>query len=53
MMTPDKDFGQRVSDNIFIYKPGRGGDPATIMDLKEVCEKFEVQNKIRVVESNH
>ena len=30
MMTPDKDFGQLVSEHIFIYKPGRGGDPAGV-----------------------
>ena len=50
MMTPDKDFGQLVSDNIFIYKPGRGGDPASIMGVKEVCEKFEVQNPLQVID---
>ncbi len=50
MMTPDKDFGQLVSENIFIYKPGRGGDPATVMGVKEVCEKFEVQNPMQVID---
>lgn len=50
MMTPDKDFGQLVSENIFIYKPGRGGDPATIMGVKEVCEKFEVQDPLQVID---
>lgn len=50
MMTPDKDFGQLVSDNIFIYKPGRGGDPAVVMGVKEVCEKFEVENPLQVID---
>ncbi|WP_043024120.1 DNA polymerase I [Fluviicola taffensis] len=50
MMTPDKDFGQLVSENIFIYKPGRGGDPAVIMGVKEVCEKFEVENPLQVID---
>lgn len=50
MMTPDKDFGQLVSDNIFIYKPGRGGDPASVMGIKEVCEKFEVENPLQVID---
>lgn len=50
MMTPDKDFGQLVSENIFIYKPGRGGDPATIMGVKEVCEKFECENPMQVID---
>jgi DNA polymerase-1 len=50
MMTPDKDFGQLVSENIFIYKPGRGGDPASIMGVKEVCEKFEVDHPLQVID---
>ncbi|ASS50308.1 MAG: DNA polymerase I [Candidatus Fluviicola riflensis] len=50
MMTPDKDFGQLVSENIFIYKPGRGGDPASVMGVKEVCEKFEVSNPMQVID---
>lgn len=50
MMTPDKDFGQLVSENIFIYKPGRGGDPASVMGVKEVCEKFEVENPMQVID---
>ena len=50
MMTPDKDFGQLVSDKIFIYKPGRGGDPASVMGVKEVCEKFEVDHPLKVID---
>src|SRR3989344_4285590 len=50
MMTPDKDFGQLVSENIFIYNPGRGGDPASVMGVKEVCEKFEVSNPMQVID---
>jgi DNA polymerase-1 len=50
MMTPDKDFGQLVSENIFIYKPGRGKDPASIMGVKEVCEKFEVDHPLQVID---
>lgn len=50
MMTPDKDFGQLVSDNIFIYKPGRGGDPASILGVQEVCEKFEVDHPLKVID---
>jgi DNA polymerase-1 len=50
MMTPDKDFGQLVSEKIFIYKPGRGGDPASIMGIKEVCEKFEVDHPLKVID---
>lgn len=50
MMTPDKDFGQLVTDKTFIYKPGRGKDPASILGIKEVCEKFEVTNPSQVID---
>lgn len=50
MMTPDKDFGQLVSENIFIYKPGRGGNPSEILGPKEVCEKFEIDNPEQVID---
>ena len=50
MMTPDKDYGQLVSENIFMYKPGRGGAPAEILGVKEICEKFEVENPLQVID---
>jgi DNA polymerase-1 len=50
MMTPDKDFGQLVSENIFIYKPGRFGNEAEVLGIKEVCEKFEVENPSQVID---
>ena len=50
MMTPDKDFGQLVSDHIFIYKPGRSGNPSEILGPKEVCEKFEVKTPLQVID---
>ena len=43
MMTPDKDFGQLVSENISMYKPGRQGKPAEVLGPKEICEKFNLQ----------
>lgn len=50
MMTPDKDFGQLVSDNIFMYKPGRSGKPAEVWGVPEVCEKFEIQRVEQVID---
>ena len=50
MMTPDKDFGQLVSENIFIYKPGRGGAPSEILGPKEICAKFQIENPIQVID---
>lgn len=50
MMTPDKDFGQLVSENIFMFKPARGGNPPEVMGVKEVCEKFEVNDPLQVID---
>lgn len=50
MMTPDKDFGQLVSENIFIYKPAKSGKPAEVWGVKEVCEKFEVKDPLQVID---
>lgn len=50
MMTPDKDFGQLVTENVFMYKPGRGGKPAETWGVKEVCEKFEVEDPKQVID---
>ncbi len=50
MMTPDKDFTQLVSDNIFMYKPGRGGNPPEILGPREVREKFHVEHPIQVID---
>ncbi|MEI6854118.1 MAG: DNA polymerase, partial [Bacteroidota bacterium] len=50
MVTPDKDFGQLVSDKVFIYKPARFGDKPAIMGPKEVCEKFGIQHPLQVID---
>jgi DNA polymerase-1 len=50
MMTPDKDYAQLVTDKTYIYKPGRSGNPAEILGVKEVCEKFEVERPEQVID---
>ncbi len=50
MMTPDKDFGQLVSDNIFIYKPAKGGEPAKILGPNDVCEKYGIARPEQVID---
>ncbi|MCF8379877.1 MAG: DNA polymerase I [Bacteroidales bacterium] len=50
MMTPDKDFAQLVSENIFMYKPARMGNGAEILGVKEVCEKFEIETPLQVID---
>ncbi|MFM2226804.1 MAG: hypothetical protein RL664_147 [Bacteroidota bacterium] len=50
MMTPDKDYGQLVSDKSFIYKPGYQGGKAEILGEAEVCAKFNIQNVSQVID---
>ena len=50
MMTPDKDFGQLVSENIFIYKPAKGGEPAKVLGPKDVCEKYGIARPEQVID---
>ena len=50
MMTPDKDFGQLVSPNIFMYRPARGGNPPEVWGEAEVCEKFDLDHVQQVID---
>jgi DNA polymerase-1 len=50
MMTPDKDFGQLVSENIFMFRPGRSGNPPEVWGTKEVCEKFGIERVEQVID---
>ncbi|MGN0003410.1 MAG: DNA polymerase I [Sphingobacterium composti] len=49
-MTPDKDFGQLVSDNIFIYKPARMGNGAEVLGVPEILEKWEITEVSQVID---
>ena len=50
MVTPDKDFAQLVSDNIFMYRPARMGNGIEIWGIPEVLEKFEIESPIQVID---
>ncbi len=50
MVTPDKDFGQLVSDNIFMYKPSRQGNGVEILGIPEVCEKWGIERVDQVID---
>lgn len=50
MVTPDKDFAQLVSENIFMYRPARMGNGIEIWGIPEVQEKFEVQHPEQVID---
>lgn len=47
MVTPDKDYGQLVSDKVFIYKPGRQGGDVEIIGEKEICERWNIKTSAR------
>ncbi|KGE14377.1 DNA polymerase I [Sphingobacterium deserti] len=49
-MTPDKDFGQLVSDNIFIYKPARMGNGAETLGVPEILAKWEIADVSQVID---
>lgn len=50
MMTPDKDYGQLVTDKIHILRPGIGSKPAEEMGPQEVADKWGLQNAAQVVD---
>lgn len=49
-MTPDKDFGQLVSERIFIYKPARMGNGAETLGVSEILEKWEITDVSQVID---
>ncbi len=50
MVTPDKDFGQLVTDRIIMYKPGRGGDPPEKLGPKEICDRWGLERTDQVID---
>lgn len=50
MVTPDKDYGQLVRDNVFIYKPPYMGNKEEIMGPKEICDKWQIQQVHQVID---
>ena len=49
MATPDKDYGQLVSDHVFMYRPRHSGG-FELMGPKEVCDKYGLQRKEQVID---
>lgn len=50
MMTPDKDYAQLVTDRIFMYKPGKGGNDNEIWGVEEVRKNFEIDHPGQVID---
>ena len=50
MVTPDKDFGQLVTEHVKIYKPGRQGGDVEILGVQEVCERWGIERPEQVID---
>ncbi len=50
MMTPDKDYGQLVDSNTFIYKPARMGNGMELLGIDEICKKWEINNVNQLID---
>ncbi|QOR74544.1 DNA polymerase I [Cruoricaptor ignavus] len=50
MVTPDKDFGQLVTENIKIYKPGLKGSEVEILGVEEIKAKYEIEDPKQVID---
>jgi len=50
MMTSDKDYGQLVSYNIYMYKPAKFGQPAETLGVKEICEKYNIEHPEELID---
>lgn len=50
MVTPDKDYGQLVTDHVFQLKPGKGGADSELLDKAKICEKYGVHDPVQVID---
>ncbi|MEG3047337.1 MAG: DNA polymerase I [Mucinivorans sp.] len=50
MVTPDKDYAQLVCDNVFMYKPAKGGTGIEVLGRQEICAQFEIHDPIQVID---
>lgn len=50
MMTPDKDYGQLVSDYVFMYRPKYGDKEFEVMGIEQVKAKFDIQSPAQVID---
>ena len=50
MVTPDKDYGQLISDRIIQFKPGKSGGDNELIDVSKVCEKYKISRPEQVIE---
>ncbi len=50
MVTPDKDYGQLVTDRVFQLRPGKAGSESELLDKAKICEKYGVREPLQVID---
>lgn len=50
MMTPDKDYGQLVTDNVFMYRPAMRGEGFEVRGPQQVCERYGISSPAQVID---
>ena len=50
MMTPDKDYGQLVTEHVSMYRPPVGKSEAQVLGPKEICEKWGIESPLQVID---
>ncbi len=50
MMTPDKDYGQLVTDRVFMYRPALGGQGFEVRDPARICERYGIERPSQVID---
>lgn len=50
MVTPDKDYGQLISDHIIQYKPGKAGGENELVDAQKICGKYGISEPVQFIE---
>ena len=50
MVTPDKDYGQLVTDHVLQLRPGKGGTDSEVLDKAKICEKYGVHEPVQVID---
>ena len=50
MMTPDKDYGQLVSENVYMYRPKYGDKEFEVLGVEEVKAKFNIESPLQVID---
>lgn len=50
MVTPDKDYGQLIEDNIFMYKPGKSGSGVEIVGVEEIKQRYCIDTPLQMID---